>query len=154
MFQQLERSHDFSYIVICWEVLMLSRKNFYISSKIFFTLISLIMLIPLTFLTIFFDFYSLRLLNREIASANRNALFLYQEQLEADLSQIETSMAQDWATNWNYQKLKYKLDPLDVHLNTLSIVNKAREQLALTECLGAVYIYSAPLSIFPMTALY
>ena len=56
---------------------MLSRKNFYISSKIFFTLISLIMLIPLTFLTIFFDFYSLRLLNREIASANRNALFLY-----------------------------------------------------------------------------
>lgn len=42
---------------------MLSRKNFYISSKIFFTLISLIMLIPLTFLTIFFDFYSLRLLN-------------------------------------------------------------------------------------------
>ena len=49
---------------------MLSRKNFYISSKIFFTLISLIMLIPLTFLTIFFDFYSLRLLNREIASAN------------------------------------------------------------------------------------
>ena len=55
---------------------MLSRKNFYISSKIFFTLISLIMLIPLTFLTIFFDFYSLRLLNREIASANRNALFL------------------------------------------------------------------------------
>ena len=123
---------------------MLSRKNFYISSKIFFTLISLIMLIPLTFLTIFFDFYSLRLLNREIASANRNALFLYQEQLEADLSQIETSMAQNWATNWNYQKLKYKLDPLDVHLNTLSIVNKAREQLALTECLGAVYIYSAP----------
>ena len=123
---------------------MLSRKNFYISSKIFFTLISLIMLIPLTFLTIFFDFYSLRLLNREIASANRNALFLYQEQLEADLSQIETSMAQDWAQNWNYQKLKYKLDPLDVHLNTLSIVNKAREQLALTECLGAVYIYSAP----------
>lgn len=65
---------------------MLSRKNFYISSKNFFTLISLIMLIPLTFLTIFFDFYSLRLLNREIASANRNALFLYQEQLEADLS--------------------------------------------------------------------
>lgn len=123
---------------------MLSRKNFYISSKIFFTFISLIMLIPLTFLTIFFDFYSLRLLNREIASANRNALFLYQEQLEADLSQIETSMAQNWATNWNYQKLKYKLDPLDVHLNTLSIVNKAREQLALTECLGAVYIYSAP----------
>ena len=53
-------------------------------------------------------------------------------------------MAQNWATNWNYQKLKYKLDPLDVHLNTLSIVNKAREQLALTECLGAVYIYSAP----------
>ena len=88
---------------------MLSRKNFYISSKIFFTLISLIMLIPLTFLTIFFDFYSLRLLNREIASANRNALFLYQEQLEADLSQIETSMAQNWATNWNYQKLKYNL---------------------------------------------
>lgn len=75
---------------------MLSRKNFYISSKIFFTLISLIMLIPLTFLTIFFDFYSLRLLNREIASANRNALFLYQEQLEADLSQIETSMAQPY----------------------------------------------------------
>ena len=36
MFQQLERSHDFSYIVIFWEVLMLSRKNFYISSKIFF----------------------------------------------------------------------------------------------------------------------
>lgn len=63
---------------------MLSRKNFYISSKIFFTLISLIMLIPLTFLTIFFDFYSLRLLNREIASANRNALFLYQEQLVPD----------------------------------------------------------------------
>ena len=123
---------------------MLSRKNFYISSKIFFALIRLLMLIPLTFLTIFFDFYSLRLLNREIASANRNALFLYQEQLEADLSQIETSMAQDWAQNWNYQKLKYKLDPLDVHLNTLSIVNKAREQLALTECLGAVYIYSAP----------
>lgn len=76
-----------------------------------------------------FDFYSLRLLNREIASANRNALFLYQEQLEADLSQIETSMAQDWAQNWNYQKLKYKLDPLDVHLNTLSIVNKARNSL-------------------------
>lgn len=36
MFQQLERSHDFSYIVIFLEALMLSRKNFYISSKIFF----------------------------------------------------------------------------------------------------------------------
>lgn len=29
MFQQLKRSHDFSYIVIFWEVLMLSRKNFF-----------------------------------------------------------------------------------------------------------------------------
>ena len=123
---------------------MLSHKNFCISSKIFFALVSLIMLVPLTFLTIFFDFYSLRLLNREIASASQNALFLYQEQLEADLSQIETSMAQNWAQNWTYQKLKYKLDPLDVHVNTLSIINKAWEQLALTECLGAVYIYSAP----------
>ena len=123
---------------------MLSHKNFCISSKIFFALVSLIMLVPLTFLTIFFDFYSLRLLNREIASASQNALFLYQEQLEADLSQIETSMAQNWAQNWTYQKLKYKLDPLDVHVNTLFIINKAREQLALTECLGAVYIYSAP----------
>ena len=75
---------------------MLSLKIFTSHQKFFFTFISLIMLIPLTFLTIFFDFYSLRLLNREIASANRNALFLYQEQLEADLSQIETSMAQNW----------------------------------------------------------
>lgn len=29
MFQQLERSHDFSYIVIFLEALMLSRKNFF-----------------------------------------------------------------------------------------------------------------------------
>lgn len=95
MFQQLERSHDFSYIVIFWEVLMLSRKNFYISSKIFHPYK------PYHAYSAYisddiFDFYSLRLLNREIASANRNALFLYQEQLEADLSQIETSMAQNY----------------------------------------------------------
>lgn len=143
MFQQLERSHDFSYIVIflrllCYLVkIFTSHQKFFHPYKPYHAYSAYIS-------DDIFDFYSLRLLNREIASANRNALFLYQEQLEADLSQIETSMAQDWAQNWNYQKLKYKLDPLDVHLNTLSIVNKAREQLALTECLGAVYIYSAP----------
>ena len=35
MFQQLERSHDFSYIVIFWEVLMLSRKIFTSHQKFF-----------------------------------------------------------------------------------------------------------------------
>lgn len=53
------------------------EKSIFISSKLFFSLASLIIIIPLIFLIIFFDFYTIHVLNREVGSANKNTLFLY-----------------------------------------------------------------------------
>lgn len=119
-------------------------KKFSISSKVFFSLASLIVIIPLIFLIVFFDFYTVHVMNGEVASANKNMLSLYYQKLDSDLSQIELSIAQDWVQNWDYQKLQYSLDPIEVHTDTLSIMNQNKELLSIYDCIGSIHIYSRP----------
>ncbi len=117
-------------------------KTFSVSSKVFFSLASLIIIIPLIFLIIFFDFYTIHILNKEVASANKNTLYLYHQKLDSDLEQIELQIAQNWAQNWNFQKLQYHLDPIEAHTDTLNILNQNKDILSIYNCIGAMYIYS------------
>ncbi len=125
-------------------MILKKEKSIFISSKLFFSLASLIIIIPLIFLIIFFDFYTIHVLNREVGSANKNTLFLYYQKLDSDLEQIELLLAQSWAQNWKFQRLQYHLEPLEAHTDTLDILNQNKETLSLYKSIGALYIYSSP----------
>lgn len=122
----------------------LKRKTNSVSSKTFFSLASLIIIIPLTVLVIFFNFYTVNILKHQVSSASKNALHLYYQKLNSDLSQLELLFSHEWVQNYEYQKLQYVLDPIEAHTDTLQILNDSKETLSLYSCVGAVYIFSRP----------
>ena len=115
-----------------------------VSSKNFFSLASLIIIIPLTLLIIFFNFYTVNILKKELTSASRNSLHLYYQKLTSELEQLELLLSHEWVQNYEYQRLRYTLDPVDAHTDTLQIWNDNKETLSLYPCVGALYIYSRP----------
>lgn len=123
------------------------NRTFSVSSKSFFSLASLIIIIPLTLLVIFFNFYTVNILKEELASASKNALHLYYQKLSSDLQQLELLLSHEWVQNWDYQRLQYPLDPIDAHTDSLQILNDNKETLSIYSCVGAIYIYSRPNNI-------
>ena len=104
-------------------MIMRSRKLY--SVKTFFLISGIILLLPFAMLSVYFALHTIQSSEEMVASANRNALYLYQQELSSSLEQLDLLIAQSWAQDWNYQKLRYKQPAIDAHESTRKILNNS-----------------------------
>ncbi len=119
----------------------MKRKRLY-SVKKFFMIASVALVFPFAILSVYFALHTIRVSEEMAASANRNALYLYQQELSTNLEQLEQSMAQSWAQDWKYQKLRFELDDIDAHESTRIILEAYKVTQSVYPCVGAMAIYS------------
>ncbi len=77
------------------------------SVKKFFLISGVILLLPFATLSVYFALHTIQSSEEMVASANRNALYLYQQELSSNLEQLELLIAQSWAQDWDYKKLRF-----------------------------------------------
>lgn len=112
------------------------------SVKTFFLISGIILLLPFAMLSVYFALHTIQSSEEMVASANRNALYLYQQELSSSLEQLDLLIAQSWAQDWNYQKLRYKQPAIDAHESTRKILESYKTIQSVYTCVGSMAVYS------------
>lgn len=119
---------------------MHDRKRY--SVKTFFLISGIILLLPFAALSVYFALHTIQSSEEMVASANRNALYLYQQALSSNLEQLELLIAQSWAQDWTYQKLRFQQEAIDAHDSTRKILESYKTIQSVYSCVGSMAIYS------------
>ncbi len=112
------------------------------SVKTFFLISGVILLLPFAALSIYFALHTIQSSKEMVASANRNALYLYQQELSSSLEQLELLIAQSWAQDWDYKKLQFQQEAIDAHESTRKILESYKTIQSVYSCVGSMAIYS------------
>ena len=112
------------------------------SVKTFFLISGFILLLPFATLSVYFALHTIQSSEEMVASANRNALYLYQQELSSNLEQLELLIAQSWAQDWDYQKLRFQQKAIDAHESTRKILESYKTIQSVYSCVGSMAIYS------------
>lgn len=113
-----------------------------ISSKKLIILILMIFAVPFTAFLLFYNFYTVNLLDSRIAASNLGRVEFYRSFLEEDLHDAENFMANLVANDRSYGRLRYRISELDAHLFTTSILEKYRDVLSTQRTAAALLIYN------------
>lgn len=119
---------------------MRNRKLY--SVKKFFLISGFILLLPFAALSVYFALHTIQSSEEMVASANRNALYLYQQELASNLEQLELLITQSWAQDWDYKKLQFQQKPIDAHESTRKILESYKTIQSVYSCVGSMAIYS------------
>lgn len=112
------------------------------SVKTFFLISGIILLLPFAALSVYFALHTIQSSEEMVASANRNALYLYQQELSSSLEQLELLIAQSWAQDWDYQKLRFQQEAIDAHESTRKILESYKTIQSVYSCVGSMAVYS------------
>lgn len=124
------------------------RKNRILTSKMQFIWIISIFVIPFISFILIYNLYTLNIFKVELAKANHDTVFLYQQNLEMDMKRIEYTMSEYWATDIQHQQLVFPLDEITAHVNTLEIMEKYKSMLKTYEMIGVMFIASEKNDIY------
>ncbi len=112
------------------------------SIKTFFLISGIILLLPFATLSVYFALHTIQSSEEMVASANRNALHLYQLELSSNLEQLELLIAQSWAQDWDYQKLRFHQEAIDAHESTRKILESYKTIQSVYSCVGSMAVCS------------
>ena len=112
------------------------------SVKKFFLISGVILLLPFATLSVYFALHTIQSSEEMVASANRNALYLYQQELSSNLEQLELLIAQSWAQDWDYKKLRFQQEAIDAHESTRKILESYKTIQSVYSCVGSMAVYS------------
>ncbi|BCJ98944.1 sensor histidine kinase [Anaerocolumna chitinilytica] len=101
-----------------------------------------IFVIPMIFCLLFYNYYSIKTLNNEVAEVGKNTIILYQSQVEYDLQKVSQTIADYWANDYDHANMLHKVDKLTKHLSGYEIGLKYRTLLANGQNLGSVCLVS------------
>lgn len=121
-------------------MIMHDRKLY--SVKKFFLISGVILLLPFATLSVYFALHTIQSSEEMVASANRNALYLYQQELSSNLEQLELLIAQSWAQDWDYKKLRFQQEAIDAHESTRKILESYKTIQSVYSCVGSMAVYS------------
>jgi len=121
--------------------MMMHDRKLY-SVKTFFLISGIILLLPFAALSVYFALHTIQSSEEMVASANRNALYLYQQELSSNLEQLELLITQSWAQDWDYKKLQFQQKPIDAHESTRKILESYKMIQPVYSCVGSMAIYS------------
>jgi two-component system sensor histidine kinase YesM len=113
-----------------------------ISAKKHLIFILGIFVIPMIFCLLFYNYYSIKTLNNEVAQSGKNTITLYQSQVEYDLRKISQTIADYWANDYNHANMINKVDELTRHLSGYEIGVKYRTLLSNNRTLGSIALVS------------
>lgn len=113
-----------------------------ISSKRHLLLTIEIFVIPMIFCLIFYNYYSIKTLNNEVAQSGKNTIGLYQTQIENDLRRLSLTISEYWANDYDHANMLHKVDELTRHLSGYEIGVKYRTLLSGNRSLGSIFIVS------------
>lgn len=101
-----------------------------------------IFVIPMIFCLLFYNYYSIKTLNNEVAQSGKNTIILYQSQVEYDLQKVSQTIADYWANNYDHANMIHKVDKLTKHLSGYEIGLKYRTLLTNNQNLGSICLVS------------
>ncbi|SHL72642.1 two-component system, sensor histidine kinase YesM [Anaerocolumna jejuensis DSM 15929] len=101
-----------------------------------------IFVIPMIFCLLFYNYYSIKTLNNEVAQSGKNTINLYQSQVEYDLQKVSQTIADYWANNYDHANMIHKVDKLTKHLSGYEIGLKYRTLLTNNQNLGSICLVS------------
>ncbi|MGN6712367.1 sensor histidine kinase [Anaerocolumna jejuensis] len=101
-----------------------------------------IFVIPMIFCLLFYNYYSIKTLNNEVAQSGKNTIILYQSQVEYDLQKVSQTIADYWANNYDHANMIHKVDKLTKHLSGYEIGLKYRTLLSNNQNLGSICLVS------------
>ncbi len=113
-----------------------------ISAKKHLIIILGIFVIPIIFCLLFYNYYSIKTLNNEVAQSGRNTITLYQSQVEYDLKKVSQTIADYWANDYDHKNMINKVDELTKFLSSYEIGVKYRTLLNNNRTLGSIVIVS------------
>lgn len=110
--------------------------------KTFFLIASVILILPFAALSVYFALHTVSESKKMVASANRSALHLYQQELSSNLEQLEQYLVQNWAQDWRHRMLQYEQNAIDAHESTRDILESYKAIQSVYSCVGSMAIYS------------
>ncbi len=113
-----------------------------ISSRRYLIFILSICVIPTICCLLFYNYYSIRTLNRHVAQTGQNMISLYQSQLKYELDDISLTIADYWANDYDHINMLHKVDELKRHESGYEIGLKYRTLISNNNSLGAIAVVS------------
>lgn len=85
---------------------------------------------------------SLRALHEEMEQNGRDTIYLYQSQLDSDVSRIATTISNYWAQEYNHIRLLYAQSPLDAYQYSYYALAEYRALMSVEPSITAIYLVS------------
>lgn len=108
----------------------------------------MVFFVPLVGLLLCYGVYSIHSLNDRVALSGESTLHLYRETVERDLREIDHSMANFLANDWDCSQLRYPVGKLRAHLLGVEVVRKFQSQVNAKPLLAGMFFYSQQNALF------
>ncbi len=100
-----------------------------------------IMTLPLVGMLLYNNFYAIYVVREQVADSYKNTLSLYMNQIDSDLSDIDSYINTIAGTGYDIISLKLAENDDDYYISKSYIYNKLNNDIALYELLGAFFVY-------------
>lgn len=126
--------------IICMKIL---RNNDKLNS-VSFKLISIIaaLVIPLIGLLIYNNVYAIRVIQKQVAEANKNMIALYMAQIDSNLEVIDNYLLDVAATNSDFINIALETDQERIAISKRSLLNQIQQDIISLENIDAIFFFN------------
>ncbi|WMJ89202.1 sensor histidine kinase [Anaerocolumna sp. MB42-C2] len=101
-----------------------------------------IFVMPMISCLLYYNYYSIKTLNNEVAQSGKNTIILYQSQVEYELQKVSQTIADYWANDYDHANMIHKVDKLTIFSSAYEIGLKYKTMLKNNQNLGSVCLVS------------
>ncbi len=102
----------------------------------------LIFIFPVLALQLLLSALSLRALHEEMEQNGKDTIYLYQSQLDSDVSRIATTISNYWAQEYNHMRLLYTQSSLNAYQYSYYALAEYRALMNVEPSITAIYLVS------------